>query len=50
VQKNEEAEERKACTLEAHYSGGSSAMGFPFFREKKKKLHPAKRFQGIFKQ
>jgi hypothetical protein len=48
VRKNEEAEERKACTPEAHDNvaidrqredSDSSEMGFPFFREMKKTRH-----------
>jgi hypothetical protein len=59
VQKNEDAEEWKACTPEAHDNvaidyqredSGSSAMGFPLFCEMKKKLQREQQFQGIFKQ
>jgi hypothetical protein len=59
VQKHEEAELLKGCRSEAHDNvaidrqredSGSSEMGFPFFREMKKKLQREQRFQGILKQ
>jgi hypothetical protein len=59
VQKHEEAELLKGCRLEGHDNvaidhqredNGSNAMGFPLFREIKKKLQREQQFQGIFKK